>query len=149
MSVVFPKKKWSQPEKSRTMVAECPEDLMQGAVDEYLQLKRIKFYRIPDSFWRWIAMKAPPSIQKWFRGMFGGQPDNTCIIPIGDGLAIALLLEIKTQDLKGRAVGRTHGKQKHEEEHWKICHSIDQAIAEIDKFEHAAEKLKKVVDDLI
>jgi hypothetical protein len=118
---------------------------MQGAVDDYLALKRIKNYRIPDGFFRWIKMKAPPGIKKFFFGVFGGQPDCTCIIPIGDGLALTLLLEIKTQDSKGRAVGRTHGKQKREEEHWKICRSVDSAIAEIDKFEKIAEEYKKLL----
>jgi hypothetical protein len=48
--MMFPKKRWSQPGESKTMVAECPEPLMQGAVDEYLALKRIK-------------MKAPAGIR--------------------------------------------------------------------------------------
>lgn len=134
-----------QPEQSPTMQAECPEKLIQGAVDEYLVLKRIKFYRIPDSFFRWIKMKSPIGVQKWFFGMFGGQPDNICIIPIGNGLALTLLLELKTQDKKGRSVGRTHGKQKHEEYNWIICRSVDSAIETINKFEETAEKVKKLL----
>jgi len=140
--MAHPKKKWSQPERSKTMVAEVPENLIQGAVDDYLALKRIKFYRIPDGFFRWIKMKAPIGVQKWFFGMFGGQPDNICIIPIGNGLALALLLEIKTQDSKGRAVGRTHGKQKVEADHWVICRSVDEAIKTIDAFEKEAERTR-------
>jgi hypothetical protein len=143
--MMFPKKRWSQPDESKTMVAECPESLMQGAVDEYLALKRLKYYRIPDGFFRWIKMKAPAGIQKWFFGMFGGQPDNTVIIPLGDGLALALLLELKTQDSKGRAIGKLHGKQKWEGEEWKVCRSVDEAIKEIDKFEKIAEEYKKLL----
>lgn len=144
--MMFPKRKWSQPDRSKNMVAECPEDLMQQAVDEYLELKRIDYIRIPDSFFSWIARNAPEHIKIFFRKIFGGRPDNTCLIPLGDGLALALLLELKTRDAKGRAVGRTHGKQKREEEYWKICRSVDEAMAEIDRFEKIAEMYKKGVE---
>src|SRR4030042_4657290 len=137
--MMFPKKRWSQPDERKTMTAECPESLMQGAVDEYLALKRLKYYRIPDGFFRWIKMKAPAGIQKYFFSMFGGQPDNTIIFPLRDGLALALLLELKTQDSKGRAIGKLHGKQKREGEEWKVCRSVDDGIAEIEKCETIAE----------
>jgi hypothetical protein len=141
--MMLPKKKWSQPDESKTMRAECPENLMQGAVDDYLEIKRMKCYRIPDAIFRWIKMKAPIGIQKWFFGVFGGQPDNTIIIPLGNGYAFTLLLELKTQDAKGRAIGKLHGKQKREGDDWKICRSVDSAVAEIDKFELLAEDIKK------
>src|SRR4030042_1785747 len=105
--MMFPKKRWSQPDESKTMVAECPESLMQEAVDEYLAIKRMKNYRIPDGFFRWIKMKAPAGIQKWFFGVFG--------------------------------------KQKREGEECKVCRSVDDAIAEIDKFEKIAEEYKKLL----
>ena len=141
--MMLPKKKWSQPDESKIMKAECPENLMQGAVDDYLEIKRMKCYRIPDAIFQWIKMKAPIGIQKWFFGVFGGQPDNTIIIPLGNGYAFTLLLELKTQDAKGRAIGKLHGKQKRDGDDWKICRSVDSAVAEIDKFELIAEEIKK------
>lgn len=141
--MLLPKKKWSQPEESKSMKAECPEELIQGAVDEYLALKRIKNYRIPDGFFRWIKMKAPIGIQKWFFGVFGGKEDNTCVIPLGNGYGFTLMLELKTQDKKGRAVGQLHGKQRRSGDDWKICRSVDSAVEEINKFEILADDVKK------
>lgn len=141
--MLLPKKKWSQPYQSKSMKAECPESALQEAANQYLELKRIKYFRIADGFFRWIKMKAPPGIQKWFFGMFGGQPDNRCEIPLGNGYAFTLLLEIKTQDAKGRAVGQLHGKQKREGDDWKVVRSTDQIIQEINKFEIIAEDIKK------
>ena len=144
--MMFPKKKWGNPE-SKTMKAIVPENAIQKAVDDYLNLKRLQFYRIPDGIFRWIKMKAPIGIQKWFFGMFGGKPDSTVLIPIGNGIALALLLELKTEDKKGRAVGKLHGKQKHHEDEWIICRNVDSAIKTIDEFEKTAEKVKKMLRD--
>jgi hypothetical protein len=141
--MMFPKKSWSQPAKSKTMKAECPESALQEAAEQYLKLKRIKFFHIADGFFRWIKMKAPPGVQKWFFGMFGGQPDCICNITLGNGYALTLLLELKTQDSKGRAVGKLHGKQKHEADDWKVCRSTDSIIDEINKFEIIADDIKK------
>lgn len=142
--MMFPKKKWNQ-EKSKTMAVECPEGLLQQATDEYLTLKQFWFFRIPDAFFRWLKMNAPIGIQKFFFGMFGGMPDNTIIVPIGEGVAIALLLELKTQDKKGRAIGQLHGKQKHHENDYLICRSTKQVIEEIEKFEKKVEIIKKTL----
>jgi hypothetical protein len=125
--MMFPKKKWGQPIKSKTMHAEVPECSMQAFADQYLELRRIKNIRIPDRFFRWIKMNAPESIQKWFFGLFGGFPDNLILIPIGRYM-IAIPIELKTQDTKSRAVGQLHGKQKHNAlyEGWIIARSTRQ-----------------------
>ncbi|MBT8489696.1 MAG: hypothetical protein KJN62_01470 [Deltaproteobacteria bacterium] len=153
----FSKKKWLRTVNSATMKSEVPESELQKAVDDYLAVKRLSYYRIPDSFFRWLASgkfigrvyheNAPERIKKWFRWMFGGKPDNTIIIPIGNGLALSLLLELKTQDSKGRAVGQLHGKQKHHEDEWIVCRSIDSAISEINKFILLSDKIKKWIKE--
>lgn len=135
---MYPKKKWidCKVDYKGGIRSHLSEDSIQSCVNDYLKLKRVDFIRFPDSFFRWIKMMAPPSIQKWFFGMFGGRPDNICIIPISDGIALALLLEIKTES------GRLHGKQKHHEKEWKVCRSVEDAIEVINKFIEKAGGLK-------
>jgi hypothetical protein len=124
--MMFPKKKWSQPQGESGTV-NVPESEIQAFADDLLACKpHIRNIRIPDSFFRWVKMNAPQHIQKWFCGMFAGQPDNTMLIPIGSGYSLAMEMELKTQDAKGRAVGKLHGKQKHHEKDWRICRSTQE-----------------------
>jgi hypothetical protein len=143
--MMFQKKKWNQPEKSKTMKSECPENLIQGAVEEYLTWNKIDYIRIPDGVFKWIKLNTPKWFQLFFFKTFGGRPDLTIIKPIGNGIAVSLLMELKTQDSKGRAVGKLHGKQKHHKDEWIICRSVDSAINEIKKFEEKVKKMKKVL----
>jgi hypothetical protein len=142
----FPKKRWLSVPDSTTGKAEVPEDDIQSFTDELLQYKRhIRSIRIPDSFFRWIKMNAPAGVQKWFFGVFGGQPDNTLLVQLGDGWVFGLELEHKTQDSKGRAVGRLHGKQKHHQ--WRIARSTKAAEEWIAELEEMAEQVKWFVAD--
>lgn len=140
-----PKKKWSEPEKSRTMQSECPEELIQAAVEKYIKIKRIDFFRIPDGFFSWVIINAPKNVGKWFCRMFGGKPDITLFEPIVPGVALSLLLELKTQDKKGRAVGKLHGRQNHHKNDWIICRSVDQAKNVIDRFQKRANEIREFV----
>lgn len=119
------------------MTSECKEEDIQNAVNEYLCWQKIRYFRIPDSFFKWIYINAPKPIQKWFFGMFGGMPDNLCIIPIGKGVAMTLLLELKSPK------GKLHGKQKDHKNEWIICKNIDSAIEVIDRFKAEANHIKK------
>jgi hypothetical protein len=132
----FPKKKWSQPKESPTMKAEIPEESLQIFADEYYTIKRIRFIRIPDFFFRWMNVKAPIGVRKFFCGMFGGYPDNLLLLPIGKYM-LAVPIELKTQDAKGRAVGKLHGKQKHnaEEQNWIIARNQEQIMEATEKAE--------------
>jgi hypothetical protein len=125
--MMFPKRKWIEPDVSPTMKPEMAEEFLQSFADQYLFWKKYKNIRIPDSFFRWIKMNAPARVQKWFFWLFGGFPDNLILIPIGRYM-LAVPLELKTQDAQGRAVGKLHGKQKHNarDEHWIIARSTDQ-----------------------
>lgn len=138
----FPKKKWLPADKSITMIPECPEEHMQKAVNQYLELKKIDYIRIPDEIFKWIKIHTPPWIQMFFFRTFKTRPDNTVIIPIGNGIAIALLLELKTQDADGRKIGTLHGNQRFHSGEWVVCRSVNSALMKIDEFVEIAEKLK-------
>jgi hypothetical protein len=142
--LMFPKKKHLQPEVSKSMKAEIPEESLQIFADEYYQIKRIRYIRIPDGIFRWLKIKAPAGVQRWFFGMFGGYADNTLLIPIGKYL-LAVPIELKTEDKKGRAVGALHGKQKNraEEQNWIIARNQQQIIDATERAEKDAELLKE------
>lgn len=143
----FAKRKWNEPKNSVSMVPTCPESTLQAFANEYLELRKVDYFRIEDSFFGWVKMKAPTGVQKWFCWMFGGRPDNTCSIPIGK-YSLTLPLELKTEDKKGRKVGRLHGKQKtnSRRENWTIARSPEAIKKEIDNFIDDAEKLKTIIE---
>lgn len=139
--LAFPK---PQRKKRRKAVAECKESDLQIAADDYLQYKQIRFFRIPDNFWKWFHVNATQPILKWFRWAFGGMADNTCFIPISDKYSLCLHLELKTQDKKGNQVGKLHGRQKVEarELPWQIATNTNKIVEIINKFEKDAESLR-------
>ena len=145
--MMFPKKKWSRPLKSKTMRAVVPEHCLQSFADGYLQIRKLWFFRIPDGFFGWMKIHAPENILKYFMSVFGGMPDDTVIIPIGGGIALTLLMELKTQDSKGRAVGQLHGRQKHHEDDWVVCRSPEQIQKVVDEFEKTANKIKVLLEN--
>ena len=125
---------------------EMPESALQTYADELLELKGLKSIRIPDGMWRWIAANAPEGVKKWWRWLFGGWPDNLILIPCGKYL-LAVPIELKTQDKKGRAVGALHGKQKHnaEAEKWTIARSPEAFRGAVERAEKDAEKINKIL----
>jgi hypothetical protein len=143
--LAYPKKKWSKPERSKTGKAECSEDNLQNYANDAITLRQWAYLRFPNRFMAWMKLNTPPWIQAVFFGQVGGKmPDNFILAPLGNGLFIGLKLELKTQDKKGRAVGKTRGKQKHyaESEGWPIARSPEQINTELDKFETILKKMK-------
>ena len=129
-----PRRRWpSVPAK-----AEIPESSLQLFCDDYLELRQVRYIRLPDGFWRWLAVRGSEGIKRWFRGLFAGIPDNTCFIPINDKYSLCLHLELKTR------IGQLHGKQKE----WarqlpvQVVRSTDEIKISIDKFIHDAGKLR-------
>jgi len=124
--------------KHRKPFVYMKEDVLQLQANDYLELKRIRYIRIPDTIWRWIAYKATEAVKIWFRKIFGGIPDNICILPINKNYNLCLALELKT------AAGQLHGKQKH----WskdlsvQISRSPEDTMRIIDKFIAEAERMK-------
>ena len=141
----FPKAKWKQQPVSKTMKAEIPEASLQIFADEYYAIKRIRSIRIPDGIFRWVKMNASAGIQKWFFGMLGGMPDNLLLLPLGKYM-LAVSIELKTEDKKGRSVGSLHGKQKHnaEEQNWIIARNQQQIMDATEQAEMDAEKIRKL-----
>lgn len=143
--MMFPKKKWLHSQnQSETKIPECPEEHIQKAVNQYLDLLRVDYIRIPDNVFRWVKMNAPVWFQKYFFKVFGGRPDNTIIVPIGNGIAIAFLLELKTQDSSGKEVGKLHGKQKQHKDEWIICRSLNAAMDKIDWFLKEVKQINEI-----
>lgn len=114
------------------------EDALQQQANDYLEAKRIRYIRIPDKVWGWLAYKATEAIKLWFRKIFGGIPDNICILPINEKYNLCLALELKTK------AGQLHGKQKHwsKELAVQISRSPEDTMRIIDAFECETERIK-------
>lgn len=155
-AMMFAKKKWSEPDESPTKRAVVPEKYLQSFADQYLALQRIRSIRVPDKLFNWINGFAPSWVKKLFNKAFGGLSDNTCLIRIAESYSLALHLELKTEDTKGRRVGKLHGKQKPNARNqgWKIARNQNEIQAAIDKFIDDAEKLGELlseysIDDMV
>lgn len=142
-----PKKKWLKPDKSPNKSPAIYEDEIQSLTDSFLLGEHLYYIRLPDQFYEWLLRWAPQSIKSYIIWMFGGRCDNTVIYPIGKGLALTLLLELKTEDKKGRTVGETHGKQKKNENDWIICRNIDQVKRVVRRFKEVAKEVKEFIDN--
>lgn len=149
--LAFPKSKWFEPPVSPTQKAEIPEDLLQDYANQAITLRGWSFIRFHTKLLGWI--KRNPAVPEWVRKCFFSQvagklPDNLIMVKIAPSTFLAVKLELKTQDKKGRAVGRTHGLQKHyaELEEWYIARSPEQINNILDKTEALAESIKKLID---
>lgn len=144
-AMAFPKRKWTDPQGSG--LPECAESELQQYADELLAWKHYRFIRFPDGILRYIKLNTPDWFSAAFFKCFGGRPDNTVFIPLIDGYFLSFNLELKTQDKKGRAVGRLHGKQigNAKDEGWFIARSPEAISAVIEKAEQFVERIKKIV----
>jgi hypothetical protein len=68
---------------------------------------------------------------------------------VAPGMFLAVKMELKTQDSKGRTVGKTHGKQKHyaEAEEWYIARSPEQINLVLLNIEKALSAVKKSIKE--
>ena len=114
------------------------ESQLQRQCDDYLEAFRIRYIRIPDGVWGYLAYKASESVKIWFRKIFGGIPDNICILPINEKYNLCLALELKTK------TGKLHGKQKHwsKELAVQISRSPEDTMQIIDEFVKEADRLR-------
>lgn len=145
----FRKKIWDRPDKSKTMISEVPECELQSDTEEFLDDLGLRYVHIPNFFFLFLEKHAKQSVYDWFVDLFGGRPDIVLEYPICEGIAMTLLMELKTQDKKGRLVGKLHGKQKHHVDDWVICRSMEQVITTVDKFIITCEKMKKIMNGLM
>jgi hypothetical protein len=140
----FPKAKWLQPAKSPTMKAECPEKDLQSYANDAITLRHWAYIRFPSVLMGWIHRTAPEWAKRMFFSQVAGKlPDNLIMIPIANGQFLAVKLELKTQDKKGRTVGKLHGKQKNyaEAEGWYIARSPEQINTVLDEIEIKRQKI--------
>jgi hypothetical protein len=145
--MAFPKASWFKPQKSPTMRVEASEAQLQVYANDAIILRGWSYLRFPDGFLRWMKLNTPEWIQAVFFGQIGGKmPDNLIMIPLGNGQFFAVKMELKTQDKKGREVGKLHGKQKRyaEVEEWYIVRLPEQINAVLDEVEKKVQKIKEI-----
>jgi hypothetical protein len=141
----IPKKAWFQPKKSTTMKVEGPESALQKYANDAITLRGWTYIRFETALLGWIKRNAPGWVQgSFFHQVAGKLPDNFLLIPLGGGCFFGVKLELKTQDKKGRAVGKLHGRQKKyaEAEGWYIARSPEQIKSVLDEIEKKVQKIK-------
>jgi hypothetical protein len=138
--LMIPKKgKLREPPKSKSMKAICPESELQKAANKFIELKKWDYIRFPDWFLRWMKLNTPDHVSKeFFKHVGGKMPDNFILIPLGKGMFFGVKLELKTEDVKGNAVGKLHGRQKKYaiKEEWMIARNtkqIEEVLSVIEK----------------
>ena len=118
------------------------ESGLQLQCNDYLAIKRIKYFRIPDWLWKWLAKSMPEEILIQLRSMWGGLSDNTASIPISDKYSLTLHLELKSTK------GKLHGKQKvmAKELPIQISRTPEESMKIIDSFIDEASWLKALLE---
>lgn len=146
---MIPKKSMLQPGKSKTMKPLVSEDMLQQATNELIELRKWWFIRFENWFMAWMRQQHP-KYQKHFFGQVAGKlPDNLIMVELGKGMFLGVKLELKTEDAKGKAVGKLHGKQKRyaEREGWYVARNTKQVEAVLDEIECVTEKIRRVLNE--
>lgn len=148
----FPKKKWSEPEVAPRNQPEIEEDLLQRFADEYMDTCRIKRFRFTDKMWAGLKLLTNNK-PKWqwlliqFRLAFGGKmPDCMIYERMSDRYSMMFPLELKTQDNKGRQIGKLHGRQKvfGKDDGWTIARSPENIESELRQWIKDSEIMAQV-----
>ena len=71
-------------------VDDGPEAELQKSCEEYLTLRNIPFWRMPDHLQRYIQQKAPIQYKAMLSRYFLGKPDITILLPSGRYLNVEL-----------------------------------------------------------
>ena len=145
--MMFPKKSWGQPERSKTMKAEIPESELQKFANEAILLRGWQYIRFSSALMGYLKRSAPEWAQRaFFRQVAGRMPDSIIMVPVAQGMFLTAKMELKTQDKQGRAVGKLHGKQKNyaEAEGWFIARSPEEIDSVLNKIEKIVTKIKKL-----
>lgn len=149
---MIPKKSNLNTPKSKTMKSMVSEDMLQKATNDLIELKRWWFIRFENWFLRWMRHEAPVQYSKHFFGQVAGKfPDNLIMVELGHGMFLSVKLELKTEDAKGRAVGKLHGKQKKyaEKEGWFIARNTREVERILSKIEYVSDELKDKVENMM
>lgn len=123
------------------------ESPVQAAIDKYVELKGIEFFRVPDSFWAWIKNrknKVPVHIQKLVSSFLKGWADKMLFKPIGDKYVLGCFIEAKS---KTGGFSSAEQKRKAYALNYQIPRSPEKAIEIIIEYEKFHEKLEKLIKE--
>ena len=116
---------------------------VQSFCDEYLEMKGIKFLRIPDRLWFWIRTKCPVWLAKECSKFMAGWCDNMAFIPLTDKYLLACPIENKSR------TGKSRGKQKKYSKilNYQYATSPEDIIKIVERFIKDVEKIKKICNE--
>ena len=124
-------------------VKAAPEAELQEFTNAYLKTCGITFLRLPESLFASIFRNPaiPVWIKRHIKECIAGWPDCLCLLPIGNGLNLALALELKS------ATGELHGEQKTMDAQIElvIARTQEQVIENIKGFNAWADKLRNFI----
>jgi len=137
--------RYSRKKQVEKIKLKIPESCNQKFANEYLELKKIKNIRIPDSVWSSLHFKNQRIKMLLAKGEtnngLAGIADNTCFIKISDKYSLALHLELKSTD--GKLSGKAQ-KENAKELPYQIAKSPEDVIEIVDNFIKTAEDFKKM-----
>ena len=137
--------RYSRKKQVEKIKLKIPESCNQKFANEYLELKKIKNIRIPDSVWSSLHFKNQRIKILLAKGEtnngLAGIADNTCFIKISDKYSLALHLELKSTD--GNLSGKAQ-KENAKELPYQIAKSPEDVIEIVDNFIKTAEDFKKM-----
>lgn len=149
----FPKKKWGDTPESLSGIAEAPESSIQSFTDDYLGWTKIPYFRFTDKMWKGLQKLTENEGWQWlwkeFRKAFGGKmPDNVCYQKVSEHYSLMFPMELKTQDIHGKAVGKLRGRQKNfaPRDGWAVLRSSKAVEESLSAFVQDAEMLKELFD---
>ena len=70
------------------------EDDLRDYCTKLLNKKKISYFSIPDSFWKWLHKNCNNGIKCWMYKVFGSLPDFMIFLPV-QGYNLALMIELK------------------------------------------------------
>ena len=116
-----------------------PESAVQQACEDFLRIKQIEFFHVPDKSFSFVELSSlPRSFKAWFKTTFAGKPDIVFTLPVKDHYGLSFKVELKTR------VGKTHGAQTREVKagRWALCRSLDEFQAVVEVAEALAERMR-------
>jgi len=87
------------------------ERILQLQVEQYLDLKRVRFIRVPDSLWAFVATKAPIWLKAFCSKFLAGMPD---IVALKGSQALHLELKAKKGKMSQKQIAWTKDCIVHE-----------------------------------
>jgi hypothetical protein len=107
--MAFPKMRRAKNRKTKC----APESALQGFTNAYLKAKGLTYLRLSEALLANIFRnpQIPVYIKRHIKESVAGWPDNLVLIPLGNGLNLAMALELKREDGKLNAAQRMMDKE--------------------------------------